>query len=112
MSKETKSEKEQQNTRKKTGIIGSIKSFIDFFKDERFKFVVGLITLFFVAFLLLAFVSYIFTWKSDFSVLDKSFLDLLKNPEIAVDNWAGKSGAMLANYFIHDLFGIAAFPIL
>ena len=82
-----------------------------FFKDERFTTITGIITLVFSAFLFLSFVSYIFTWKDDFSKIDKSFFELLKNADVVVENWAGKAGAMLADYFIHDLFGLASFLI-
>jgi S-DNA-T family DNA segregation ATPase FtsK/SpoIIIE len=112
MSKEKKSEKsEKTENTKKTSIFSKINVFFLFFKDEKFLTITGIITLVFSAFLFLSFISYIFTWKDDFSKIDKTFFQLLKNADIVVENWAGKSGALLADYFIHDLFGLASFVI-
>ena len=83
-----------------------------FLKDDRFKFVLALGILFFAAFLTLAFCSYLFTWKIDQSKLDINSGALLSNPDIGVDNWAGKIGFMLANLFIHKWFGIASFAFI
>ncbi|HBS86954.1 MAG: cell division protein FtsK [Bacteroidetes bacterium GWF2_38_335] len=83
-----------------------------FWKDERFKFISGLVILFFSLFLLLAFISFLFTWKNDQSKLDIGLGQFISSPNINVDNWAGKAGALAANFFIHNLFGIAAFSFI
>ncbi len=68
--------------------------------------------LFFAIFLFIAFISYLFTWQIDQSKLDINWSKLVFNSDIAVDNWAGKTGALLAHKFIHEWFGFASFSII
>ena len=77
-----------------------------FFRDERLKITIGLILTGFSILLLLAFVSYLFTWK-----IDQSFewRKVFSNPDFRVDNWSGKVGAWFANVFLNKWFGIASF---
>jgi DNA segregation ATPase FtsK/SpoIIIE, S-DNA-T family len=79
-----------------------------FLKDERFKVTTGLILTGLSILLLLAFVSYLFTWK-----IDQSFewRKVFSNPDYRVDNWSGKVGAWFANLFLNKWFGIASFSI-
>ncbi|MBE9468477.1 MAG: DNA translocase FtsK 4TM domain-containing protein [Bacteroidetes bacterium] len=81
-------------------------------KDERIKFILGLAFLSFAIFFLLAFVSYLFTWRVDQSKLDVNFSTLISDADISVENWAGKTGAFLAHLFIHKWFGIASFSLI
>jgi S-DNA-T family DNA segregation ATPase FtsK/SpoIIIE len=62
--------------------------------------------------MLVAFVSYLFTWQIDQSKLDISFFELFKDATISVENWAGKLGAMMAHKFMFDWFGIASFSLV
>ncbi len=91
----------KEKVRKKKGGVFS------FFYDDKFKIVTGLFIIFFAALLTLAFISYFFTWKSDQSFESGQ---IISSPSIQVENWSGKTGAALANYFIR-LLGIAAFGI-
>ena len=81
------------------------------FKDDRFKILIALIILGFSFLLLVSQISYFFTWK-----IDQSFewSAAWRNTEIIVENWAGKTGAFLANLTINKWFGIGAcvFPFL
>lgn len=60
-------------------------------------------------YLLLAFFSYLFTWKADqdavFSVADTYF----KNPDIKAENILGKFGAYISHIFFYDWIGISSF---
>ena len=85
---------------------GKKNSVVSFFKDERFKITLGLIFISFGFLLLLAFISYMFTWKADQSF---EWDRVLSNSDITVENWSGKIGAYLANIFINKWFGIASF---
>ncbi|WP_320053749.1 DNA translocase FtsK [uncultured Acetobacteroides sp.] len=79
--------------------------------DGRYSFIVGIFILFFAAYLLLAIVSYFFTWESDQSFIwQKVFSSSL----ISVDNWTGKVGAFLSNALVNKGFGISAigFPFI
>ncbi len=81
-------------------------SIVSFFKDERFKITLGLVFISFGFLLLLAFISYMFTWKADQSF---EWDRVISNPDVTVENWSGKIGAYLANIFINKWFGLASF---
>jgi len=76
------------------------------FRDERIRFILGLLITGFAVYLLFAFIAYLFKWKADQS-LDPS--QVISSPDIVVKNWSGKSGAWFADIFIHRGFGLAAF---
>ena len=78
------------------------------FRDERVQATFALFILFLAAFLLLAFISYFFTWKVDQSF---EWSRVISPAEVKVENWSGKTGAHLANLFISKLVGIPAFLI-
>ncbi len=77
-------------------------------KDDRLKIIIGLVFLASAFLISLALTSYIFTWKTDQSFhWDPNIAD----PDIRVENWAGKLGARLANTFMNKWFGLASFSI-
>ncbi len=78
------------------------------FKDERIKFIIGLLITGFAVYLLFAFIAYLFWWKADQS-LDPALV--ISSSDIVVKNWSGKSGAWFADKFIRQGFGLAAFFI-
>lgn len=69
--------------------------------DDRFRKITGGILLLASIYLLIAFTSYLFTWKAD---QDK--VGVLNAP---VENWLGTLGAWSAHVFIHQGFGVASF---
>lgn len=89
-----------------------MKKIKDFFNDEKVKFGFSLTSLLFAIYISLAFFSYLFTWQADQSKLDISWFDLMLNANIVLDNWAGKTGAVLADLFIHQWFGVASFSFI
>ncbi|MBS7563472.1 DNA translocase FtsK [Mucilaginibacter sp. Bleaf8] len=90
-------------------------------RNERAIKIIGLVFLVVSVFLLIAFTSYLFTWQNDQSYVGKAnggWGNLFKtqqelmdggitNP--VVDNWLGKLGALLANQFMYQWFGIASY---
>jgi DNA segregation ATPase FtsK/SpoIIIE, S-DNA-T family len=78
-------------------------------KNEKVEKITALFLLLSSFYLLLAFTSYIFTWKADQDKIFYSAWDLLFNSELVVENWLGKLGAVVAHLFVHNGFGIAAF---
>jgi DNA segregation ATPase FtsK/SpoIIIE, S-DNA-T family len=90
-------------------------------KDGRLTKIAGLFLLVLSVFFLIAFTSYLFTWQEDQSYVSptnggwhnlfKTTQELIdngvKNP--VVENWLGKFGALLANQFIFEWFGVASF---
>lgn len=83
-----------------------------FLKDERFKVSIGLFFIAFAILLALSFTSFLFTWQGDQSKLDSNVVELFADSNIKVENWIGKLGAVLADVFIHDGFGIASFVFI
>ena len=78
--------------------------------------VLGGLTLLFSVFVFLASISYLFTWRSDQSILNSGISDFIFDfRNLVPQNFMGKLGAFLAHFFIYNGFGIGAFfiyPIL
>nr|WP_294942125.1 DNA translocase FtsK 4TM domain-containing protein [uncultured Mucilaginibacter sp.] len=89
-------------------------------RDGRILKITGLFFLVLSIFFLIAFTSYLFTWQQDQSYVSpanggwhnmfKSSKELIEsgitNP---IDNWLGVFGALLANQFVYEWFGVASF---
>lgn len=101
----------RKRSKQKNNTIEVLRSIVSFFRDERIRFIISIFMLFFATYLTLAFVSYLFTWKVDQSELSKN-LSEIPSSEINVENWAGTTGARLANLFIHKWFGIPSFAFI
>ncbi|MCS6974732.1 MAG: DNA translocase FtsK [Cyclobacteriaceae bacterium] len=83
-----------------------------FFNDPRFTIAIGLVLLVSSLFLLVSFISYLFTGKADMSLLvntgnDSSLMDTAREAE----NWLGYVGAWVSHQFIYNGFGISSFFI-
>jgi S-DNA-T family DNA segregation ATPase FtsK/SpoIIIE len=89
---------------------GRIARFKAFWADERVHKVGGLFLILFSAYLLVAFTSFLFTWRIDQDLVGRSLGEIF-SPEVRVDNWLGKIGALTAHQFIYKWFGIAAFAL-
>ncbi len=74
-------------------------------QNEKLAQITGLLLLVFSVFLLLAFSSYLFTWKADQNLI----INHWDNPDIQAENWLGKLGAYAAHQFIFNAFGVASF---
>ncbi|MBU0763447.1 MAG: DNA translocase FtsK [Bacteroidetes bacterium] len=105
--------KKENSRNKKSGQKQSAFSgIIGFFKDERVRYILAFITLFFAVYSAIAFTSYFISWKTDQSKLDIPTAVYIADADINVENWTGKYGALLANRFIHEWFGIASFSFV
>ncbi|HRF79064.1 MAG TPA: DNA translocase FtsK 4TM domain-containing protein, partial [Flavobacteriales bacterium] len=82
-----------------------------FFTDERTHKVGGLFLVLGSAYLLVAFTSFLFTWRIDQDLIGRSWGEIF-SPEVQAENWLGKLGALTANQFIYKWFGIAAFGLV
>ncbi|MFQ3215347.1 MAG: S-DNA-T family DNA segregation ATPase FtsK/SpoIIIE [Marivirga sp.] len=82
-----------------------------FFKDRRLHLSVGFFLLTTSLFLFTAFFSYLFTGKSDMSVLQSVMETGVKASGAEIENWLGLIGAQSAFLFIFKWFGLAAFLI-
>ncbi|MBW8051193.1 MAG: DNA translocase FtsK [Cytophagales bacterium] len=86
-----------------------------FVKDRRFHLALGFLLFFASIFLVIAFVSYLFTGKADQSVAEAIGQTGLKELGGEVENWAKLGGAWFAHLFIYKWFGVVSFlfiPIL
>ena len=81
-------------------------------KSETTHFVIGLISVIFAVYLLLAFTSFFFTGSADQSILDNQLPGELMQSNNNVKNYAGARGAQVSEFFINECFGIAAYFIV
>ena len=84
--------------------------FVGFGKWETISFCVGLLIGVVALFMLVAFVSYLFTGEADYSLLE-SHTDPL-NSGLHYKNVCGSWGAIVAFFFLNDLFGLASFIMI
>jgi S-DNA-T family DNA segregation ATPase FtsK/SpoIIIE len=81
------------------------------FQDRRFQLTIGFFLLVLSLFLLVSFISYLFTGKADQSVVESVQEIGLFQSGLEVDNWMKLYGAITAHYFIFEWFGVASFLI-
>ncbi len=83
-----------------------------FMKSETMHFIVGLVSVIFAVYLLLAFTSFFFTGAADQSILDNPRPGELMQTANNIKNYAGARGAQLAEFLINDCFGLASYFII
>ncbi len=83
--------------------------FAGFGRWEMLSFGIGFLLVMAAIFMLAAFVSYLFTGEADYSLLEQSVDPL--NRDLQYKNVCGSWGAMVAFFFLNDLFGLASFII-
>jgi len=99
--RETKSSKNKSN-----------KPFFAFFQNESFKKVLGGFLILSGLFTLLAFISFLFTWKADQSFNQGfTFQNFFTIDPDAAENWMRLLGARVSFLLMYNGFGLAAFPI-
>jgi len=85
-------------------------SFSKLIKDERLHKITGVLFLFIISpYLIIAFTSYLFTWRADMSKVKIPWIELLFNSNETVENWLGKFGAIISHELIYNWFGITSF---
>jgi S-DNA-T family DNA segregation ATPase FtsK/SpoIIIE len=92
--------------KKKNPTISFLGSVVAFFKDDRFRYAMGIVFLLVALFLTLSLVSYLINWKTD---QDFEWGNVFSGPEVKVENSGGKMGAWLSNLLINRWFGLASF---
>ncbi len=95
-------------TTKKTTSSGT-GGFKNLLSDQRTHRIGGLLIFFLCIYCLIAFTSFIFTWKADQSMLSDSWWVVLREGNYDAENWLGPLGAMVGHLFIHQWFGIMSF---
>jgi S-DNA-T family DNA segregation ATPase FtsK/SpoIIIE len=79
------------------------------FSNRSNHFALGLSLMALALFLLGAFISYLYYWTFDQSLVRFNFWSALGNNDLQAHNLFGKFGAALAHQFIFEWFGLAAF---
>src|SRR3954464_14955401 len=88
-------EKKERTKKNKITINDRIESVRSFFGDERTHKVFGLLLIRPAFFMAVAFVSNLFTWKTDQAIAGADTIwQLLGRSDVEVSNWLGKIGAI------------------
>jgi len=82
-----------------------------FLADERVHKVGGLFLVLAAIYLLVAFTSYLVTWRIDQDLMSRPWSEIF-SPAVQAENWLGKLGALVGHQFIYKWFGIAAFAFV
>lgn len=82
------------------------------FKDDRIPKLMGIICLLAAFYLLIAFTSYLFTWKVDQDKVLRFSWELLTHSEFEMANWLGRLGAIVSNGFFYWFFGFSSFIVV
>ncbi|MCF8277677.1 MAG: DNA translocase FtsK [Flavobacteriales bacterium] len=104
-------EKQEKSTSKKDSSNakkGNKNGLLEFLGDSRTRTITGLFFVIVSLFLVLSFISYLIDGFTDQSELQE-FAETLADPSTNVNNIMGKFGAAVAEKFIYNWFGIAAF---
>ena len=81
-------------------------------RDERVPKMLGVLFLFFAAYLLVAFSSYLFTWRIDQDSIIRFSWEVFFLSEIEMANWLGRLGAVVSNMFFYWGFGLPSFGVI
>ncbi len=92
--------------KKKNPSVRFLGSVVAFFKDDRFRYAMGIVFLLLALFIILSLISYLINWKTD---QDFEWAKVFSGPEVQVENSGGKLGAWISNLLINKWFGIASF---
>ncbi len=106
--KAEKEKKTSPKTAEKTGLLERIKTIVTFYRAEQTQRIIGLFYIFAALYIGVACASYLFTWQAD---QDKVMgpAAYLFSPEVRVQNWFGKMGALLSHLFMFKWFGVSSF---
>ncbi len=77
--------------------------------DERVPKLMGIFCMFLSLYLLVAFVSYLFTWQTDQDRVLRFSWRLFTESDLSMANWLGRLGAIVSNMFFYWGFGVPSF---
>ena len=107
MAKKTNSKKRKPE--KNTTSLSETLGFIDFFHNEKLKFVSGIVLFAVSIFMVMSFVSFFSTGQADVSIIEDLRDDELRNEDGVFHNLCGSLGAFTAYFFMKRCFGLSAF---
>jgi len=91
---------------KKTANLQSLRASIT---DKRIPKIIGVLTLLLAVYLFVAFVSYLFTWKTDQDQVFDFTWGMFFDRELQIENWLGRFGAIVSNLFFYWGIGVSSF---
>jgi S-DNA-T family DNA segregation ATPase FtsK/SpoIIIE len=111
--KETEEPKAEKASGKAVKEVSSVKfpSLRTFLTDELTHKIAGLFLILVSIYLLVAFTSFIFTWKSDFSEVNGSWSAYLQS-DVPAANWLGHLGAIASQQFVYNWFGVSSYAFV
>lgn len=104
-------EKVEKRTRKKKAEESPEEEAKTWWNDGRLAKSIGLGLLFLSVIMAIAFISHIFSASADQSHLVNTSLNTLGDTSLRMNNKMGRLGAVLAHFFIDNLFGLSSFLI-
>lgn len=72
----------------------------------------GLVFILFSIYLFIALISYFFTGKADYDTITSHGFMVIFDSEVFVENWLGRVGALIAQFFAFNSFGIASMLVV
>jgi len=81
-------------------------------RDERVSKITGVLLILSAIYLLIAFVSYLYTWKMDQDKVLKFSWGILMQGDLSVQNWLGRLGALVSNMFFYWGFGLPSMIVV
>ena len=106
--KNTSEKKEKIKPVENIALTERLKNISAFYKAEQIQRILGLLYIFAAIYIGVACASYLFTWQADQDkVMGPS--SYLFSPEVRVQNWFGKMGALLSHLFMFKWFGVSSF---
>ncbi|MCC7400767.1 MAG: DNA translocase FtsK [Chitinophagaceae bacterium] len=116
--KRKKTSKKSPKKKPNTGYPASLKAdkteklkWKQIIRDERTWKIIGSFSIVAALFLLIAFISYFFTWKEDQNEVFHAGFSILFDNSVQVHNLLGRLGALSSHFFIYKCFGIASLLI-
>lgn len=76
------------------------------FSDERWRKLFGVLCVLMAMYLIIAFVSYLYTWKYDQDKVIHFTWSSFFQKDLVVENWLGRLGAFISNAFFYYGFGV------
>jgi DNA segregation ATPase FtsK/SpoIIIE, S-DNA-T family len=74
--------------------------------DIKWRRIIGIVSILFAIYLTIAFISYLYTWKTDQDKVLHFTLSSFFQKNLIVENWLGRLGAYVSNAFFYYGFGV------
>ncbi len=98
--------------RKKDQYLNPIQRLKIFCQDDKFKFALFVVLIFTAFLAVVGFVSYLMYWREDQNKFELGIWKYIFDPDVSVENWGRKWGALMAHICIHHLFGVPSFALI